>query len=394
MGTVFLSERASKSEAVWRCLREAGSAVGRGRFALWMLGVLFAFSPLLGAQTRTNLIDHTHDSRGEPEVTLCSQNLENFGSLTEMTRRGGADNEKARAGKMTALVRRFQEVGCDVIAVQELLGADRVKAKAALDELASLLRFRTNREFLSYVGPSNDKVSRVAFLMASDRFEYSGMTSFVEVELPKISEKQAPRQFARGPLELRLRVRGRDGSVPRDIVLVTFHFKSRAFNSADGSDLSWETYRMEMAEALRRIVTRRHQEILKGNGTILALLGDRNSHFDTGSAKLLTGELVLPRFQGAAPCRLNQRGLPLCKPGSAIPPAFLSVLTGDPQTFRTAGSYVYENTFSWLDDILLPIRNLPLAYAHPAVEGDYESGTFDDFELASDHKLVYVRLNW
>lgn len=311
-----------------------------------------------------------------------------------MNRRGETMEEADRSEKITALTKRFQAVDCDVIAVQELLGSYEDKSKAVLNEIGKALKYRTNLEYDSYVGPSNDKAARLGFLVKKSRIEYDGLTSFVNVELPKISEELDARKFARGPLELRLRVTGKGDAVARKFIIVNFHFKSRAFNSADGSDLSWETYRMEMAEALRRIVTRRHPETLKGDGSVLVLLGDRNSHFDSASAKLLTGELVLPRFQGEAACRLNKRGIPLCQPGAAIPPAFVSVLTTDPQTFRTPGTYRYEDTFSWIDDILVPVANLPFLYAEAGVEGDYDSGTLNLYEEASDHALVYARFNW
>ncbi len=346
------------------------------------------------AEIRTNITDVTHDPRGEFELTVCSQNLQNYGRLKDAARRIKGLDEAGLLEKRSDLVRRFHEAGCDVIALQELIGGNEQYAKESLEELVAMLQYRTNRWFDIYLSPSNDKALRLGYLVARDTATLRGMTSYRAVELPKISETQKPRLFSRGPFEIRLQVNGKDGASSRLVKLVTFHFKSRAFNSQDGAELEWETYRMEMAEALRTIVLNRHQSSLEGDGSLVILLGDRNSHFDTASAKILSGELTLRSFQGTAPCRLSKRGVPLCKPGNANPPTFTSVLTTDPEVKQTAGSYLYEKTFSWLDDILIPTSQLPFAFSKDGIEGNYESGVISKHEKASDHSLVYVRLNW
>lgn len=363
-------------------------------FLLFCLMLIDPSRALSQANDRTNILSQERDSRGLPEVVLCSQNLENFGELALMKRREEVETEEERAAKINALIKRFHKAGCTIIAVQEVLGANEKKAHDALKELAARLQFLTNKTYVTYVGPSNDRISRVGFIVEQEGIEFNGLTSYANVELPKISGSQEPRLFARGPLQLRLVISGKEQSASRELTVITFHFKSQAFNSADGADLSWETYRMEMAEALRRVVVQKNEDLLKGDGNLLVLLGDRNSHFDSATARLLTGELILSRFQGEAPCRLNKRGVPLCKPGAALPPILTSVLTNDPQTFQTPGTYLYGNTFSWLDEILLPVTNLQFAYEKQGIEGDYDSGVIREFPEASDHGLVYLKLNW
>ena len=243
-------------------------------------------------------------------------------------------------------------------------------------------------------GPSNDKVARVGFLVARDRAQLIQKLSYSRVELPKISEEQKTRYFVRGPLEIELLVNPKGEGKQKKIVIVTFHFKSRAFNNKDPSGLEWETYRMEMAEALRRIVSARHSKDYRRGEKLVVLLGDRNSHYDVASAKLLSGALELKDFQGEAPCRLSKRGLPLCKIGISNGQEFFSVLTGDPETKLLPGTYRYKNTYSWLDDILLPQRSLAFARVKNTVEGNYDSGIIYDPQEASDHALAYVRINW
>lgn len=363
-------------------------------------GALFVFfsfvllgSPLSG-QSRTNQLDPRLDFRGKVEATVCSQNLDNYGTEKAMKRRFRGFTAELKLEKEEALMKRFLAADCDIIAVQEVLGGTETKAKESLELLGSLLQKRTNREYEAYVGGTNDKVSRVGFLVAKDVAGFKGLTSYYQVELPRIAEDQKPRYFTRGPLELTLNVRSPDDKRSRELILVAFHFKSKTYHEADPTELEWETYRMEMAEALRRIVLQRNKNAIESGSALLMLLGDRNSNFDVASARLLSGMLRLEQFQGEAPCRLSKRGVPLCQAGASQPPLFFSVLLGDEQTRLTAGTYRYNNIYSWLDDILMPATSLPFAYAEPGSEGDYASGVIREHPEASDHALTYVRLNW
>lgn len=355
---------------------------------------VFTFLNSLSAQDRMSELDPRLDFRGKVEATVCSQNLENYGSDETMKRRTKGFSADAKKEKEDALIKRFVKAKCDIVAVQELLGSTEIQAKEGLASLAKLYQKRTNREYEVYVGGSNDKISRVGFLVAKDVGGFENLTSYYQVELPKISEEQKPRFFSRGPLELRLSIRSPENKQARDLILVTFHFKSKSYAEEDPAALEWETYRMEMAEAIRRVVEKRHKREIEDGSALIMLLGDRNSNFDVASARLLTGMLRLEQFQGQAPCRLSKRGVPLCKPGMMQPETFFSVLLGDKQTRLTAGTYRYENTYSWIDDILMPVSSLPFAYAEPGSEGDYDSGVIRDFPEASDHALTYVRVNW
>ena len=346
------------------------------------------------AQSRTNTLNPGEDPRGKPELTLCSQNLENYGLPEVAMRRDSSLGMADFEAKENAIVRRIVKTGCDVIAVQEVLGSDEEQAKAGLKRLATALRARTNRTFDIKVSLSNDQISRVGFLVAKDRAEIANAVSYARVELPKISEKQKPRFFARGPLEVQLLVKPREGSAPKTVTLVTFHFKSKAGGKDDPARLEWETYRMEMAEALRRIVDNRHAQSYAQGDTILALLGDRNSNFDVASAKILEGQLALSQFQEEGVCRLSKRGVALCQAGAALPQRLFSVLTTDPIIGKQAGTHTYKGQYSWLDDIIMPHASLPFAWKDFASEGEYDAGVVYEPKEASDHALTYVRLNW
>lgn len=360
---------------------------------VWMFSLVVATSPSF-AQTRIQDVLHPSDPRGEPEITVCSQNLKNYGSLADVMRRESRMSKQKLHDKEIALLKRFLDTKCDVIAVQELLGATQDIAKASLERLARMLQFRSGRSFKVYAAPSNDKIARNAFLVAEDRVEVTNVLSYARVELPKIAAGQRPRLFVRGPYELQLMTKPREGSESKHMTLVNFHFKSRAYNSRDPAELEWETYRMEMAEALRRIIVNRHKAAFASGEDILVLLGDRNSNFDVASAKILSGRLTLKHFQEEAPCRVNERGVPLCAVGVPLAEQFVSLLTGDTRLRMLPGTYTYQKTFSWLDEILVPVESLGFAAETPGTEGKYTAGVLYEPEEASDHALVYARFNW
>ena len=362
--------------------------------------VVFLITALLliqsaNAQVRTNDLATGLDPRGPPELTICSQNLENYGIFSEAAARTPGFTQSDLSRKDDALGTRFARANCDVIAVQELLGKTKESAEAGAAQLARVAQKYTGRLFEARVGETNDMVSREAYLVARDRAEIVSTLSYARVELPKIAEdKQKPRLFSRGPLEVQLRVKGIEESRERIVTLVNLHFKSKAGSSKDPTQLEWETYRMEQAEALRRIVEDRHANAFESAVSPLIVLGDRNADSQLASAKILTGNLDLSAFQGNAACRLGKQGTPLCQAGVAKPQILFSVLTSDPQTKLLSGTFSYKNEFSWIDDILMPAANLPLAWENPGVAGDFMSGVIYKPSAASDHALVWASLNW
>lgn len=375
---------------------ELNSGVKQGAllsfFALVLIAIL---SPICSAQTRSSVLTPAQDPRGEPELTVCTQNLENWGTYRAAAARTRNLTPELYAEKGRALAKRFATAGCDLIALQEVLGSNEQEATEGLVELAKFIRAATNRFFEAKVGQTNDAKLRNGFLVAKDRAEVLNLTSYYKVELPKISEKQRPRFFSRGPVEIQLSVRGNGADVPSKVVtVITFHFKSRRGFPGDPAGVEFESYRMEMAEALRRVVEQRHARAFASGETLLVLLGDRNSNFDTASARILEGTLKLTDFQGSAPCRLSKRGVPLCKADSASPQRLFSVLTMDPQTRHRTGTYTYKGEHSWLDDILLPAESLPFAWDQFDSSGDFASEVVYLPQDASDHGLAYARLNW
>lgn len=334
------------------------------------------------------------DPRGVSDLTVCSQNLKLYGTFATIKVRNTAYTKAEHAEKIAALVERFRSAGCDVIALQEVMGAKEQDAKAALDELGKELGKRGNRVFVSRVAPPAEGGMTLGFLVAEDRATILSAISYAKVELPKLTDKQRPRLFLRTPMELQISVASREDRELKTISLVNFHFKSKRGAASDPTGLEWETYRMEMAEALRRIIDARHRQSFASSDSLLMVLGDRNGNYDVASARILEGSLVLQNFRTDGGCRLSKRGVPICKSGISIPQRLFSVFARNERVHSLPGTFSYEGEYSWLDDILMPAESLPFAWKTPFREGEYDSGVIYSPKNASDHALIYARLNW
>jgi hypothetical protein len=335
------------------------------------------------------------DPRGAPELTLCSQNLNNLGDLSLTRQR--LDLSMTAAGfakKLNGLAARMIAGRCDVIAVQELLGRNDKAAKENIDRLAQALHSKTGRFFETLLGNTNDPLSRVGYLIAVDRAEVLAQVSYNRIELPKILPKERPRYFLRGPLEVQLSVRGRDGTQSKIVTVVNFHLKSKGGKERDPAELEWETYRMQMAEAVRRVVESRHERAFASGETLLAVVGDRNSNFDAASNEILSGSLTLDDFKLKGGCRLSKRGIAFCEKSKHRALRLFSVLTNDPQLKNLTGTFHFRDVYSWLDDILVPQETLRFAWDDFSREGDYSSFVINEPEGVSDHSLVGVAFNW
>lgn len=334
------------------------------------------------------------DPRKSTELTVCSQNLENFGNFQDSKARIGELSLSQYNDKNAGLVRRFIVADCDVIAVQEVLGKTEEIALAALSSLAEALTKESGRPFEARISPSGDGTIRNGFLIGLDRSEVVNLISYSKIELPKINDTQKGRIFERAPLELQILVKGKEEAESRIVTLLNFHLKSRSGAAGDPTGLQFETVRMEMAESLRRLIDLRHSDSFSDSSKILVVLGDRNTDFQMAAARILEGSLALADFRSDGPCRLSKLGVPICKTEQRRPQKLFSPLLLDPETKGVAGTYYYQESASWIDDILLPQASLRHAQTSVFNQDNYDSGTVSKPKIASDHSLVFTRLNW
>ena len=351
-------------------------------------GFLLQYSNLALAQFESQ------DPRKSPELTVCSQNLENFGNYEDAKARDSSMSQNKYNEKVIGLVRRFIAADCDVIAVQEVLGKSEAIALTALTSLAKALTKESGRPFEAKVSSVGDLAIRNGFIVGLDRSEIINLISYSKIELPKLLETQKARIFERAPLEIQLQTRGKDDSDSRIITLLNFHLKSKSGAAEDPTGLQFETVRMEMAESLRRLIDIRYGDSLNDPSKITIILGDRNADFQMASARILEGSLALMDFKTDGPCRLSKRGVPICKTDQRRPQKLFSPLLLDPETRGVAGSYFYKDEASWIDDILMSQTSLKYALTSPFIDANYDSGTVSKPRVASDHSLVFTRLNW
>ena len=308
-------------------------------------------------------------------ITICSQNLNNFGIIQGSDR--GAANEQELRDRTFALTDRILAGDCDIVAVQEILAGSASGARRRLDALAQHLSRVAKRSFESYVGPSNDKSLTLGFLVDSSLFDLKDVRSHHRTILPTLALRQRPRRFARGPLEITLRPRDGRG---RQLVLFNFHFKSKYAGYRDPAKLLWEGQRMESAEALRRIAIKRFEKLQRSD-PIVVLLGDRNSEPSSASGHILRGELELGDFRKG--CQAEASGAIFC-PKALFDSVRVHSVFDESARQRLGGTHRYRGKANWIDDILM---------IGQSSQQRREAGIVWQPRNASDHALIYVRID-
>jgi Holliday junction resolvasome RuvABC endonuclease subunit len=332
------------------------------------------------------------------KVTLCSQNLAQYGTFQSLQRKTPSLSKTEYEAKENGLIKRFSTVDCDIIAVQEIIARSESEAEELLGQFSEKMRRFSGRKFKVLASTGLDPSSHTGFIIAESRAEVMNAVSYATVELPKLNPKQKPRFFLRAPLEVQLKLKNSSEDAPPQpaklMTLINIHFKSKRGAQDDPAALEWETVRMEMAEAVRRIIEKRHANTVRSADEIMVVLGDRNSEPDSASARILEGRVTLSQFREQGSCRLSKRGVPLCKTDSAKDPLLLSILTTDPQTKYLPGTFHYKKDVYWLDDILLTLPSLRFAWKEFDKAGDFDSGIVQGYKEASDHAMVYAILKY
>ena len=81
---------------------------------------LVAVTPVAVAQSRTGILEPSPDPRGKPELIVCSQNLDNFGSFGDTASRLPGITLEEYQAKTKALAKRILRARCDVVAVPSM----------------------------------------------------------------------------------------------------------------------------------------------------------------------------------------------------------------------------------------------------------------------------------
>lgn len=318
---------------------------------------------------------------GDDRIRFCSQNLHNLGLKTKKKSR------KAHTEQRKLLIERIQQAGCDVVAMQEVVGKDKKSAQLLLSAFANNLSKTTGVEFQAYVGESNSTHIRNGFLIASGIGEVIEEKSFSNVTLASLQPLGPVKRFLRGPYALLIRVPKSGKAAEKKFFVVTMHFKSQSDGYRDITGLSFETLRMEMAETLRRIV----EEETAEHNAIAVILGDRNAASGFASADVLSGRRELSDFFHSASCEVPKNRVAMCKnPPRARRFVELLELFGE-KTGKSLASYEYRKKQEILDEILVPASQIAL---FADTRGVPRVGTTGAFYRGSDHRLVWAEANW
>ncbi len=342
-------------------------------------------SDSINAPTNVPVVLNTKPKeRGAKELRVCTQNLFNYNPY----------NKKKANVQGNALAKRIAFAKCDVVAVQEVLGKTLKKSKAILDTLSKKIEEKTNRSFSSYVGRTHDPRIRNGFLVANDAAKVIALQSLYRSRVPKIDKFGPNRSFIRGPvlLELEVPTKSRDSSCI--VTLVVFHLKSKWGYWKDPTKSQYELYRMELAEGLRRLVTKLRRG--RKQAGFLLILGDRNSQPNSPSAAILSGRNVLNDFisKNSNLCTTSSNLETKCKPDWRYPPKLVDIFAS---RFRNFGekykvwSYRFKGRGRLYDAIYMPQDEVWVAEDS---QGLPTIGVLGKPKGASDHSLLWVDLNW
>lgn len=312
------------------------------------------------------------------ELRVCSQNLHNYLAPAQIR----DDKKRARALRdEAALVERFLEARCDVIAVQEVLGRDEREGLSHLRVLAAQLGRQAQRKVQAYVGHSRDRI-RNGFLVVGDELQHVQVETLDDVGLPRLQPKGPPHYFRRPPLRLIAHLKS---ETKTELVLFNMHLKSKADGWKDASGTQFEALRMEMAEALR---LQAKDQVAASR--IVMVLGDRNTSETAAAAMILEGVRELRDFQEGG-CSLDAELQPRCPASQGLrPPEFTALLHEANKRCASCprlSSYRYRGNVSLLDEILVHRSALPRL-----VDGRdrLRVGTSGVFSRGSDHKLLWA----
>lgn len=358
------------------------------RWPVVFLALVIGAPVLFPVKTRASSSAYSFHVPRAPRLTLCSQNLANFGLQEEVAKRVGTRKGSSLDERELMLVERFRSTGCRVIAVQEVVGSSEEAAMAGLRRLAGALSVASGERFLPVLGGSRPGDVRCGFLVAEEGIAIERAVSYAGLLLPKLEPSRRFDRLSRGPLVLQIRWRSQRFS------LINIHFKSKYGGGRDPYRLQFEMVRMQMAQQVGLLLETHFASELHHPSEWVVILGDRNSRRGSASDQILRGERALGDFTDAlstgGSCLVAKSGDAVC-PESLMPrsPLFDSVLV--PRFLRDTqpGSYRFRGKGEWIDEIA--IHRSALA---AAVAGGYSprSRVVWDPEGASDHALVAVEL--
>ncbi|MFN8388653.1 MAG: hypothetical protein U0136_00010 [Bdellovibrionota bacterium] len=350
------------------------------------------------------------DPRGEPELTLCTLNVNNYGARDDYRRIFKAAKLPLRKQAEDSMLRAVGRAKCDVIATQCFLGADDAAVEKGMSVLKKKLSAQTGSEWVVRYSPSNRDIVRNAFLVRKESAEIVRTDSFGTVKFNMFSEFTGT-QFARMPFEIVLHVPGKGKSSDRTLLLIAYDFR----NSFGPNEKEPETLRMQMADALRQIVHTETHKFPNDDPPIVVILGDRRGPKFAPATQLLEGRSRLVDFTENGGCSLDETATKtICKAGVVHYKEFFGVsaegLGQEPQVVTKKVDGVEKKMLVYpsesvekkrvsslarlTSEIYFQARDLDWVMEKPFLPGRYRAGTVRVSTGLPQSPLVWAELNW
>lgn len=367
---------------------------------------------LLRKKVRNSL---RRDPRGEVELRVCSVNTENLGLKVEVSRVLRGKLAKGTKRRETEIVSQLAQAGCEVVAVQAVLGHDVVAAKAGLMRLAELLQVQTSFAWDAFLGDTNHKFVRSGFLVAKKPgIEVVSTKNYTDTLLPRFETFQLEK-FLRAPFEIALRVKRKGVSqeivYDKEVIIMNIDFQD-ALRPAKEEP---EAAKMQMAEAVRQLAVYRQHDFDPDLMPIYLVVGNRASGRYSPTTEVLEGGIQLTDFKSDGKCRLDGKN-PFqytCAERVALGKALLALVATSTTLQEEAQKIVQRQMRqsvqipteqqqllkvsqdqSRLTDIYVFQGDLPSVSRHPMVSSQFAVGEVPVKYLAKGNPLLWVDLNW
>lgn len=288
------------------------------------------------------------------------------------------------------LTKRFKHAECDVIAVQEVIGASQSLALETLGKLANAWEKALGEKILYFVGDTADEFIRSGFLVRSSVGKVAAVKNYLSEPVPTVQRLGPVLYFPRAPMALVLDTPGLNPR--RRFWILNMHQKSPVRGYKDGSGTNFELLRTEMAKGLRNIVER--EEKNEKADTVFVVTGDRNSENTSASAAVLLGKMELADFTKAGGCLIRKDGSPQCKSTPKRNPEYVGLFELRQELFPEeypGGTFKYKKHQKSIDEVSIPKRHLKLVTRE---NGKLSIGLEGEYFHGSDHRLVWAEFRF
>ncbi len=297
-------------------------------------------------------------------------------------------------GKRRSIISSIDAAGCDVVAVQGIVGSDIGSSQEVLADLAKELSEASSTTWRSYVGLSNNKNANNGVLVGNPDFEMLKIKSYNDMLLP-VEEGFRLKNFSRDPFQIDLKIPGKGGSPDRKLSLVTFQFQ----DSLKPRGSQPEKKLMQMAEGLRQLASNIPSEAQAEDQPIVIVAGDFSKPRTGASARILEGTMRLADFNESGTCKIEGDEKVTCDPKPLHPKMLFGLLSDslDLGESRAKKGAKLRALFAALDrreEIYMTPPDLHLAWRDHKLPGFYNTGSERIKNGLKSAPLVWVELNW